>query len=115
MDQVALGGVLTTLDALGPGPLSDWTGPPLPGNDFATRYAEDLELFVEIGSAAEETRRLVAGFCWKWSDPRSDSTLVDDVVIGEWRRPWNQKRNAKKGIASLCIGGGMGVALTIER
>ena len=26
-----------------------------------------------------------------------------------------QKRNAKKGIASLCIGGGMGVALTIER
>ncbi|MEY2893954.1 MAG: hypothetical protein RJA98_3862 [Pseudomonadota bacterium] len=26
-----------------------------------------------------------------------------------------QKRNAKKGIASLCIGGGMGIALTIER
>jgi acetyl-CoA C-acetyltransferase len=26
-----------------------------------------------------------------------------------------QRRDAKKGIASLCIGGGMGVALTIER
>jgi acetyl-CoA C-acetyltransferase len=26
-----------------------------------------------------------------------------------------QRRNAKKGIASLCIGGGMGVALTVER
>jgi len=26
-----------------------------------------------------------------------------------------QRRNARKGIASLCIGGGMGVALTIER
>jgi len=25
------------------------------------------------------------------------------------------KRDAKKGIASLCIGGGMGVALTVER
>jgi acetyl-CoA C-acetyltransferase len=25
------------------------------------------------------------------------------------------KRNARKGIASLCIGGGMGVALTVER
>ena len=25
------------------------------------------------------------------------------------------KRDAHKGIASLCIGGGMGVALTIER
>ena len=26
-----------------------------------------------------------------------------------------RKRDAKKGIASLCIGGGMGVALTVER
>ena len=26
-----------------------------------------------------------------------------------------QKRDAKKGIASLCIGGGMGVSLTVER
>jgi acetyl-CoA C-acetyltransferase len=26
-----------------------------------------------------------------------------------------QRRGAKKGIASLCIGGGMGVALTVER
>lgn len=26
-----------------------------------------------------------------------------------------QKRNAKKGLATLCIGGGMGVALTVER
>jgi len=26
-----------------------------------------------------------------------------------------QRRDAKKGIASLCIGGGMGVALTVER
>jgi acetyl-CoA C-acetyltransferase len=25
------------------------------------------------------------------------------------------RSNAKKGIASLCIGGGMGVALTLER
>jgi acetyl-CoA C-acetyltransferase len=26
-----------------------------------------------------------------------------------------QKRDAKKGLASLCIGGGMGVALALER
>jgi len=26
-----------------------------------------------------------------------------------------RKRNAKKGLASLCIGGGMGVALAVER
>ena len=26
-----------------------------------------------------------------------------------------QKRDAKRGLASLCIGGGMGVALAVER
>jgi acetyl-CoA C-acetyltransferase len=26
-----------------------------------------------------------------------------------------QKRNARKGLASLCIGGGMGVAMAVER
>jgi acetyl-CoA C-acetyltransferase len=26
-----------------------------------------------------------------------------------------QKRDAKKGLASLCIGGGMGVAMCVER
>jgi acetyl-CoA C-acetyltransferase len=26
-----------------------------------------------------------------------------------------QKRNAKKALATLCIGGGMGIALTVER
>jgi DUF2075 family protein len=39
---------------------------------------------------------MVAGFCWKWSDPLEDDTLVPDVVVGEWRRPWNRKRNSRK-------------------
>ena len=26
-----------------------------------------------------------------------------------------QKRNAKRGLATLCIGGGMGIALAVER
>ena len=26
-----------------------------------------------------------------------------------------QKRDAKRGLATLCIGGGMGIALTVER
>ena len=33
--------------------------------------------------------RIAAGFCWPWSKPRPDGTLVDDVTIGSWRRPWN--------------------------
>ena len=35
--------------------------------------------------------RLVAGFCWPWSDPLEDGVLADDVRIGKWKRPWNEK------------------------
>lgn len=45
---------------------------------------------VETGSTA----RMTAGFCWKWSDPRQDGTLIDDVVIGDYARPWNAKSDA---------------------
>lgn len=43
------------------------------------------------------TARMTAGFCWRWSEPRSDGSLVDDVVIGGWRRPWNVKGNRSVG------------------
>jgi hypothetical protein len=35
--------------------------------------------------------RMTAGYCWPWSDPQSDGTLVSDVVIGSWRHPWNSR------------------------
>ncbi|TQN32586.1 hypothetical protein FHX37_2562 [Haloactinospora alba] len=35
------------------------------------------------------TARISAGFCWPWSKVRSDGTLVADVRIGDWHRPWN--------------------------
>jgi len=35
--------------------------------------------------------RLAAGYCWPWSDPGRDGTLVPDVSIGSWSRPWNLK------------------------
>lgn len=35
--------------------------------------------------------RMAAGYCWSWSDPRSDGSLVHDVVVGDWHRPWNVK------------------------
>jgi hypothetical protein len=35
--------------------------------------------------------RIAAGYCWPWSDPRPDGTLVPDVRIGAWARPWNLK------------------------
>lgn len=52
---------------------------------------EELEQLVQKASIAGETARVVAGFCWKWSDPPKTGDLVADVVIGNWRRPWNRK------------------------
>lgn len=57
---------------------------------------EDLELVLDEAGGSADTARLVAGFCWKWSDPMADGTLVSDVVIGQWARPWNRKRDSKK-------------------
>jgi DUF2075 family protein len=42
------------------------------------------------------TARMTAGFCWEWSKPNSDGSLVEDVVIGEYRRPWNAKPEAAR-------------------
>lgn len=39
--------------------------------------------------------RLMAGYAWKWSDPKEDGTLVEDVVIGGFRRPWNARPDAR--------------------
>ena len=38
--------------------------------------------------------RLTAGFCWPWSDPSPDGTLIHDVQIGDWSMPWNAKPEA---------------------
>ncbi len=35
--------------------------------------------------------RMAAGYCWPWSNPRKDGSLVADVRIGDWERPWNLK------------------------
>ncbi len=39
----------------------------------------------------ENCARVVAGFCWPWSKPRSDGSLVNDVKIGNFSMPWEQK------------------------
>lgn len=44
------------------------------------------------------TARISAGYCWKWSDAKRES-LVDDVVIGDWARPWNNKEDRRVGTA----------------
>lgn len=60
---------------------------------------EELEAFLAAKEAAGETARMTAGYCWPWSDPRSDGTLVEDVRIGSWSRPWNVKSDRSVGDA----------------
>jgi len=39
----------------------------------------------------ENSARIVAGFCWKWSEPNRDGSLVKDVQIGDFQMPWEKK------------------------
>ena len=57
---------------------------------------EEVEKTILERVAEGYTGRMTAGFCWPWSDPRSDGTLVEDVVIGEYKRPWNARPEARK-------------------
>ena len=34
---------------------------------------------------------MVAGFCWPWSDPLPDGSLVRDVKVGNLKMPWERK------------------------
>jgi hypothetical protein len=75
-----------------------WTG----DGRFDLRVAqtpEELEFFLAAKQAAGETARMTAGYCWPWSDPRPDGTLVHDVRVGGWSRPWNVKSDRRVGDA----------------
>ncbi|MBA3653486.1 MAG: DUF2075 domain-containing protein [Actinobacteria bacterium] len=55
---------------------------------------QELEGLIREKAAEGYTARLSAGFCWQWSNPQPDGTLVDDVVVGDWSMPWNAKPEA---------------------
>jgi uncharacterized protein len=56
------------------------------------------KLYEEIkrkNSAEPNSARMVAGYCWPWSDPNPDGTLKEDVVIGDFRITWEAKNEAR--------------------
>jgi len=55
-----------------------------------------VEEAIRKKAAEGHTARMSAGFCWQWSKPRPDGTLVEDVVIGDYRRPWNARPEASR-------------------
>jgi len=72
--------------------------------DFEFKICEspyEVENMIRQRLAEGFTARMMAGFCWPWSAPNSDGTLVDDVVVGDWRRPWNAKPDAGKLAAGI--------------
>jgi uncharacterized protein len=44
--------------------------------------------------ATEGSARLVAGFCWPWSNPNPDGSLTSDVQVDAWSMPWNARPDA---------------------
>jgi DUF2075 family protein len=58
--------------------------------------AVELERLIRLRAAEGATARLVAGFCWPWTDPDEHGYLVPDVRVGDWAMPWNAKAEAHR-------------------
>jgi DUF2075 family protein len=57
-------------------------------------FSDPSEMMANIGHRNLEKKnsaRIVAGFCWPWSKPNSDGTLINDVRIGDFAMPWEKK------------------------
>jgi len=83
---------------LEPGGPEAWTG----DDHFEVALAEspwEMEHILRGKIAEGYSARISAGFCWPWSDPRSDDALVSDVCVGDWARPWNVKGDRAVGSA----------------
>ncbi|MEV0436792.1 DUF2075 domain-containing protein [Nocardia sp. NPDC050413] len=72
-------------------------GGPTPWSDdpaFEVRVAQspqEMQDFLRSKHEAGESARITAGYCWPWSAPNDDGSLVEDVSIGSWSMPWNSK------------------------
>jgi DUF2075 family protein len=55
---------------------------------------EQLDALIRSKADEGHSARLTAGFCWPWSNPNPDGTLVPDVKVGNWQMPWNAKPDA---------------------
>jgi DUF2075 family protein len=90
--EAFVGWVENTLD-LRRTPFAIWD--PKEEFDFdVTDSPQELEQLIRAKAAQGATARLSAGFCWRWSDPLPDGSLVADVKVGDWEMPWNAKPEA---------------------
>ena len=64
------------------------------------RTGDPSYVVVELKQWSEDagfTARISAGYCWPWRDARPDGSLPDDVTVGDWKRPWNNKKETSVG------------------
>ena len=57
---------------------------------------QDLETAIRHKHSKGFSARLTAGYCWFWSEPDREGKLLNDVVINDFKQPWNAKPDAKK-------------------
>ncbi|WP_353805937.1 DUF2075 domain-containing protein [Rhodococcus sp. (in: high G+C Gram-positive bacteria)] len=75
-----------------------WAGDP----QFSVRIADTPQEMEHLLSQQIErgySARMTAGYCWPWSNAEKDGTLVPDVEIDNWSRPWNSKSDRRIGDA----------------
>lgn len=75
---------------LEPGGPIEWIGDP----HFDVEVVDspyEMEAYLATKLEGGYSARIAAGYCWPWSDPRPDGTLVPDVRIDDWSKPWNLK------------------------
>jgi uncharacterized protein len=70
-----------------------WAGDPNFAFDIVDS-PQELDAMIRSRVAEGHTARLVAGYCWPWSNPTADGHLLDDVQVDGWSRPWNARPNA---------------------
>jgi DUF2075 family protein len=55
---------------------------------------ESLEKAIRLKVQEGLSARMTAGFCWEWSKANSAQALNEDVVVGDFKRPWNARHEA---------------------
>lgn len=81
---------------LEPGGPIEWIGDP----HFDVEVVDspnEMEAYLATKLEGGYSARITAGYCWPWSDPRPDGTLVPDVRIYDWSKPWNLKGDRSVG------------------
>ncbi|MGJ7440000.1 DNA/RNA helicase domain-containing protein [Aquipuribacter sp. MA13-6] len=83
--------------------LSDGAPQPWAGDErfevIVADAPEEMEQILRTRMDEGYSARMSAGYCWPWSDPTPAGTLVPDVRIDGWSRPWNVKGDRRVGDA----------------